>query len=78
MISYLLVVSLHCSLQLPNLSYYLKECFQHIYFATSTLWGEPGVLGNKENENFVRIPILQYVKMNIDSSVAIMTLCALP
>ena len=28
-----------------DLSYYLPQCFQHIYFATSSLWGEGGVYG---------------------------------
>ena len=55
------------TLQLQSLSYYLTECFQHLYFATSTLWGELGVLGSKEKENIVRIPILRYVKTSIDS-----------
>lgn len=29
-------------MQVSFLSYYLTQCFQHIYFATSTLWGKEG------------------------------------
>lgn len=42
----------------PNLSYYVTSCFQHVYLATSTLWGENGILGtaaidgNLENNYF--------------------------
>ena len=28
-----------------NFSFYVSQCFQHIYFATSTLWGEGRVFG---------------------------------
>ena len=28
--------------ELTSASFYVTGCFQHIYFATSTLWGEPG------------------------------------
>lgn len=28
-----------------DLTFYVSQCFQHIYFATSTLWGEGGLLG---------------------------------
>ena len=31
-----------------NLSYYVSSCFQHVYFATSSLWGEDGLLGNED------------------------------
>ena len=33
---------LHCLnvLQVSFLSYYMTQCFQHIYLATSTLWGD--------------------------------------
>ena len=52
---------LHCFVsQLPSLSYYLTECFQHIYFATSTLWGDPnGVFSNQMTENIIELDILR-------------------
>ena len=28
-----------------SLSYYISQCFQHIYFTTSTLWGKDGIFG---------------------------------
>ena len=31
--------------QSPDVSYYVTQCFQHIYFATSTLWGEGNIFG---------------------------------
>ena len=31
-----------------NLSYYVTSCFQHVYFATSTLWGEGRLFGNED------------------------------
>ena len=31
-----------------NLSYYVSSCFQHVHFATSTLWGEGELLGNED------------------------------
>ncbi len=31
-----------------NLSYYVTSCFQHVYFATSTLWGEDRLFGNED------------------------------
>lgn len=31
-----------------NLSYYVSSCFQHVHFATSTLWGEGKLLGNED------------------------------
>ena len=30
-----------------RLSYYVTECFQHIYLVTSTLWGEGNLFGNQ-------------------------------
>ena len=35
--------------QLNGLSYIATECFQHIYFATSTLWGTNGVFGGSDS-----------------------------
>ena len=32
--------------QTSNFSFYVTECFQHIYFATSTLWGMGNLFGN--------------------------------
>ena len=31
-----------------NLSYYISSCFQHVHFATSTLWGDSDLLGNED------------------------------
>ena len=31
-----------------NLSYYITSCFQHVYFATSALWGEGRLFGNED------------------------------
>ena len=31
-----------------NLSYYVTSCFQHVYFGTSTLWGEGRLFGNED------------------------------
>jgi hypothetical protein len=31
----------------PKLSYYATQCFQHVYFATSTLRGDQGLLGSE-------------------------------
>ena len=31
-----------------NLSYYITSCFQHVYLATSTLWGEGRLFGNED------------------------------
>lgn len=28
-----------------DVSYYLTQCLQHVYFATSTLWGPGRILG---------------------------------
>lgn len=32
-------------MQVSFLSYYATQCFQHIYLATSTLWGANGIIG---------------------------------
>lgn len=34
----------------PDFSYYVTECFQHIYLATSTLWGAGGLFGTSSVE----------------------------
>ena len=34
----------------PDLSYYVTECFQHIYLATSTLWGPGQLFGTSSVE----------------------------
>ena len=34
--------------RLGNLSYYITSCFQHVYFATSTLWGEGQLFGSED------------------------------
>ena len=39
--------SLH-TIMSGNLSYYITSCFQHVYFATSTLWGEGSLFGNED------------------------------
>ena len=31
--------------ELPSFSYFVTSCFQHVYLATSSLWGEGSVLG---------------------------------
>ena len=31
-----------------NLTFYVSQCFQHVYLATSTLWGERQLLGNDQ------------------------------
>ena len=31
-----------------NLSYFVSSCFQHVYLATSTLWGDGALLGNED------------------------------
>ena len=31
-----------------NFSYFVSSCFQHVYLATSTLWGEGALLGNED------------------------------
>ena len=38
--------------QVPMLSYIVTQCFQHVYLATSTLWGtgENGIFGDSSNE----------------------------
>ena len=38
----LLAIYKTIELQASFLSYYVTQCFQHIYLATSTLWGEDG------------------------------------
>ena len=36
--------------QLNGFSFIATQCFQHIYFATSTLWGTDGILGSSSTE----------------------------
>lgn len=36
------IVALERKEELGFFSFYITSCFQHIYFATSTLWGEEG------------------------------------
>ena len=36
------IVDLERKEELGFLSFYITGCFQHIYLATSTLWGEEG------------------------------------
>ena len=36
--------------QSPHLSYYVTSCLQHVYLATSTLWGDDGLFGSNSLE----------------------------
>ena len=38
----LVTVPSNMFMQESFLSYYVTQCFQHVYLATSTLWGEDG------------------------------------
>ena len=37
-----IIIIIHALRQMSFLSYYVTQCFQHIYLATSTLWGADG------------------------------------
>ncbi len=45
----------------PNLSYYVTSCFQHVYLATSTLWGEGNILGTAGVDGELKNNRFQYV-----------------
>lgn len=47
--------------ELPNLSYYVTSCFQHVYLATSTLWGEGNILGTAGVDGGLENNRFQYV-----------------
>ena len=46
-----------------KLSYYVTECFQHIYLVTSTLWGEGNLLGSQAVDVSVSFEAFRFVML---------------
>ena len=46
-----------------KLSYYVTECFQHIYLVTSTLWGEGNLLGSQAVDVSVSFGAFRFVML---------------
>ena len=51
--------------QSPHLSYYVTSCLQHIYLATSSLWGEDGLFGIDSLEFGNEISSIRWVYYSI-------------
>jgi len=45
--------------QSQHLSYYVTSCLQHVYLATSSLWGEDGLLGSDTYESSNGVAIIR-------------------